>query len=737
MAAMLGRCRFLICDNISNIGGFVLKKLTLIFAAAVVICLFFALAVESFAIPEAKFDGETSRKVVENYEGVYTTHVTLGASSKYGQQSFWVTEFDPRRDDLIVDVTNKGTYLNSRVTTVNTMKNIVNDSLGVKTPIVGINGDMWLMTSTHSRILGKGTSYGGYSDAVVKKGLELPRGLTIYNGEIVSSPHSTAETPYEGAFDSFGFTADGTTILGTPTLGIKVKNNSDPDASTVSLTGLNRLPANDAIMLYSDKGPADNYCLDDAYEIVIDCGYDYCIKQDAVITGKVTSISKPGTERPAMKANRLILTARGDRYINKINGIKVGDELSFTFTIRGGTAAASDVWRNVVNAVGGHMILVRNGKSTNLSDNNRYPASILGNKADGTCVFITMDGRKSGYAVGFKISDMDEILLQLGVENAFLLDGGGSADMVAVNSKGNYEVVNKPSDGNARSVINSIVLSVIKPKAPAVARDRVFGYADGEKVNLVEQGGLAENLNVGAVDGKKYENIGIYGWAATNEGLGLIRQFGYSVDGGSIVWSDSFKVNATDADSIRSVADAMQGKSSDASRFEIKVPLKSGKHTVKVYVQTSNGEAPVIWTVEYEGKNAAGDPTPTPTPTPAPTPTPTPTPTPEPTDTPTPEPTDTPTPEPTDTPTPEPTDTPTQDPTDVPTDAPTDEPEETPDAKTEETPSGGSTAHAEETTPTPHLYEEGQTGCFGFAGTGVSVLFALAAAGLIILKKKH
>ncbi len=562
----------------------------------------FVFAIQSFAIPDTKFDGETSRTVTELYDGVIMTHITLGASSKYGQQSFWVTEFDPARSDLIVDVTNKGSYLNSRVTTLNTMKSIKSDSAGTKNPLVGINGDMWLMTSTHSRILGKGTTYNGCSDAVVKKGLELPRGLTIYNGEIVSGPHTTAETPYEGAFDSFGFTADGRTILGTPSLTIKVTNNSDPSAAAVKLTGLNRLPSNDAIMLYSDKGPQDNYCLDDAYEIVIDCDYDYCIKHEAVVTGKVTSISKPNTTRPEMKANRLILTARGTKYIPKIEGIKVGDELSFSFTVKAANSKETAVWKDVVNAVGGHMILVKNGKSTNLQDNNRYPASILGNNADGKCFFITMDGRQSGYAVGFKISDMDEILLQLGVDNAFLLDGGGSADMVKKTANGNYELVNKPSDGKARSVINSIVLSVLTPKDSAVSRDRVFGVEGDTVENLVPQGGLSSDLDVGVVDIDKYNEIGIYGWVASNEGNGLIRDFGYSVDGFNIVWSDSFRIIAKDADAIRAAADNLQGKSSDATRFDVRVPVKEGKHFLNVYVRTSNSGKSEIWTVTYEGK---------------------------------------------------------------------------------------------------------------------------------------
>lgn len=160
---------------------------------------------------------------------------------------------------------------------------------------------------------GRGTEYGGYSDAVVTKSLTVPRGLNIYNGEIITSPHTQYETPYEGAFDSFGITPEGDTVLGTPSLTINCTDLTQDAGSSVKVNGLNRLPANNAIMLYSDKGCPENYSLSDAYEIVIDCDYDYTVKQDAVIKGKITAICKEGDENPKMQENRFILCARGAR----------------------------------------------------------------------------------------------------------------------------------------------------------------------------------------------------------------------------------------------------------------------------------------------------------------------------------------------------------------------------------------------------------------------------------------
>ncbi|MBR5005728.1 MAG: phosphodiester glycosidase family protein [Clostridia bacterium] len=441
-----------------------------------IICLIICLGVfaacgiiSAFAITDKTFDGEVARTTEELYDGVTCTHITLGPDSKYGQQEIWVVEFDPTRADLKVTVTGGGAYSNKLVTTVKTMSNYADANPGLQ-PISAINGDLWMVTYAHARVVGSGTSYGGCKDEVVTHSLTVPRGLDMYDGEIVSSPHTTAETPYEGAFDAFGITPDGRTVLGTPSLKITCKDLTQ-NSEEIKLTGLNRLPANKAIMLYSDKGPEDNAALDDAYEIVIDCDYDYCIKQGAVIKGKITAICKEGDENPKMQENRLILTARGDKYIAKIADYKIGDELEFTFELKG-SKSDNDIWQEVTNIVGGHIILVRNGKAQSNGDTTKYPTSIIGNTADGKIMFLTSDGRQSGYADGLAIKDMPKFCLDLGYENCFLFDGGGSATMSNLDPEtGNYELVNRPSDkkddgnpGQIRTVVNSIILSYVKPQ---------------------------------------------------------------------------------------------------------------------------------------------------------------------------------------------------------------------------------------------------------------------------------
>lgn len=398
-------------------------------------------------------DGETDVSVTTLYEGITSTHYKLSADSKYGQQDITIVEFDPRQNDLYFDVTCGGSSAASLKTVKSTVERF--NVAGSGRALVAVNGDMWMVSYAHARVLGKGTSYGGYSDAVVKKSLTVPRGYNVYDGEIITSPHMVQETPYEGAFIAFGITDDGTALIGEPQVGISIVDRSS--GSTISADGLNRLPANNALVMYTDR-LTNNYALDDAYEVIIDCGYDYTVRHGETITGRVTAIKASGESSAAEFATgRIILTARGDR-IERLRELAVGHEVEISITVTD-RYGHSEEWQQIKNAVGGHMPIVRGGRSTGLTDTARYPMTILGIKEDGNVVMITYDGRQAGYAVGLKNCDADELCLELGISDAFFLDGGGSATMVQLLGD-EYKVVNRPSDGTQRSVVNSVILSV-------------------------------------------------------------------------------------------------------------------------------------------------------------------------------------------------------------------------------------------------------------------------------------
>lgn len=86
-------------------------------------------------------------------------------------------------------------------------------------------------------------------------------------------------------------------------------------------------------------------------------------------------------------------------------------------------------------------ILVKNGEKTtkNYNDLRLAPRCMLGYYEPGHYVFVTCDGRREN-AVGMSIDDMREFMYNLGVQEAFNLDGGYSAVMVFMGT-----VINNPS----------------------------------------------------------------------------------------------------------------------------------------------------------------------------------------------------------------------------------------------------------------------------------------------------
>ncbi len=389
----------------------------------------------------SKLNGETSRTTKTLYTGVTRTSIKTSSSSKYETQSFHIVEFDPAQADLHVDVTNEKTYANNTQTTLNTVKAFNTNNGQGKTAIAAINGDLW-MTSTFS---------------VATTTVTLPRGFNVYNGEIITSAHMPQEEPFQGEFWSFGMTNDSVPMIGCPELDISITNNSK--GSIIAGDGLNRLPANNALVVYTDKGCLNNYAASDAYEVVIDVNYDYTVKHGASITGTVTGIYSSSTStNPTMQANRIILTARGSKSL-LLNSFAVGNSVTLNFSVSERYGRNTAGWQDVYCAVGGHMPFVVDGAKWETGTTTNYPSTIVGITNSGKVLFITDDYGTTGTRSGLDFNDYWDFADDMDLNTAFILDGGGSTTMVD-KSSGSYAVINNPTDGSARSVVNSVILSV-------------------------------------------------------------------------------------------------------------------------------------------------------------------------------------------------------------------------------------------------------------------------------------
>ncbi|MHB1653307.1 MAG: phosphodiester glycosidase family protein [Desulfitobacteriaceae bacterium] len=96
--------------------------------------------------------------------------------------------------------------------------------------------------------------------------------------------------------------------------------------------------------------------------------------------------------------------------------------------------------KNVLEAVSFWPSLVVNGKRGDFSDGEWgiAPRSAIGQKADGTIIFVVIDGRQPTWSVGAWMSDLYRIFMDYGAVNAVNLDGGSSSELVY-----NGKVINK------------------------------------------------------------------------------------------------------------------------------------------------------------------------------------------------------------------------------------------------------------------------------------------------------
>lgn len=109
--------------------------------------------------------------------------------------------------------------------------------------------------------------------------------------------------------------------------------------------------------------------------------------------------------------------------------------------------------KKLVAGVGGNEYLLQNGNVVG-ADGDRHPRTVVGFNADTTkFYFMTVDGRQAGYSIGMSYKELGDYMKSIGAAFALNLDGGGSTTMVV-----RGEIKNSPSDGNERSVSNSLML---------------------------------------------------------------------------------------------------------------------------------------------------------------------------------------------------------------------------------------------------------------------------------------
>ena len=405
--------------------------------------------------------------------GATLTQVRLATGTKYTNSSnevlINVVEANPSDALISFEAINCGNYIYNK----NTMgKEAVkyNTNNPGETVLAAMNMDPWFLSSEHNDYDGDGNSDNGTDIAVKQIGIQ--RSLLIIDGELWATQQTFDEsklaTPggnsqFVNAQVSFAYTSSGEAFIGNPALRITVKN--DTQNTQVAANGINRLPAANSILIYNQRCGTESYAHSDAYEVYLECESEARIKLDSTITGKVTHIFESGDKstRPAIGPNTIVVSARGATQIEKMIGkFAIGDSVTINPSVTKDTTNNSNktLWKDVQSAVSGFWLIAKGGVKDGTKDaTTRYPAPIVGIKADGTVLMITATTTVDSSRNAITQDAMYDLVIELGCVDAMMLDGGGSTQLVTLEGN-DYTRRCSVSDGenSVRSVVNGLAI---------------------------------------------------------------------------------------------------------------------------------------------------------------------------------------------------------------------------------------------------------------------------------------
>lgn len=87
------------------------------------------------------------------------------------------------------------------------------------------------------------------------------------------------------------------------------------------------------------------------------------------------------------------------------------------------------------------------------SISGRNPRTLIGQKEDGTHVWVVAEGRNINSSVGLTADESADLMVELGCINAVNCDGGGSSEMIV-----DGVIKNTPTDGSERSIATAFIV---------------------------------------------------------------------------------------------------------------------------------------------------------------------------------------------------------------------------------------------------------------------------------------
>ena len=405
-----------------------------------------ALTVSPALASEAMGDGLTATDTLLNRETQLSTNVFWSAvSSDYRTEN--LITYTPNAS--VTPIVTYGGALTDRSSVSNTAKALEGQGWRV---VAGINGDFYNVNNG------------------------LPIGIVVTQGQLRSS---------DGGYYAIGFRSDGAAILGRPAVSIAAAYTAQDGTGeplyneageplydelgnpltngtgqlldkSLKITAFNKARTETGIFLYTYDFNASRTTGSTQPGVDVIC----TIQEGNFALGGTTSLLVErvveAESSPTLAPNQAVLTANakaGDAALNALRAIPAGTVVNVTLT------PADPGWNDVQYAAGALYSLVENGAVASGLPTGAAPRTAVGQRYDGSLIFYTIDGRKSGHSIGATMEQVARRLVELGCTTALGLDGGGSTTLAVTKPTDTAaERINQPSDRVERSVSNQIFL---------------------------------------------------------------------------------------------------------------------------------------------------------------------------------------------------------------------------------------------------------------------------------------
>ncbi|GAB2045011.1 hypothetical protein AGATL06_15080 [Agathobaculum sp. TL06] len=282
----------------------------------------------------------------------------------------------------------------------------------------------------------------------------VPIGLVIDEGELISS---------DAWQYAVGFKADGTAVMGRPTMSMTVSGAS----GTVSVSYFNKTRTTAGAYLLDRNYDDSTHFTANGTNIILERVDDTPVTVNGTVKMKVIN-KGTGNSPLTITDDQMVLTKSDGANVPSWVDFPIGEEVTLKVT-------ANDTnWADVDYAVGGKL-LIDNGSVTTAGidgGSSNRARSAIGVRSDGTVVLYEVDGNQSSHSVGLTAAQLGEELVSLGCVRAICLDGGGSSAMALRRpGESTASLITSPSDGSQRACANYIFF------INHVASDNVTAYS--------------------------------------------------------------------------------------------------------------------------------------------------------------------------------------------------------------------------------------------------------------------